>query len=320
MVDKQLHEEARAFDQQILERIANGHLPDLRRSGRCEYFYNNIWRDQAFTELYFGEVVDKVLGATKTFLQKTERPRLLEVGCGPGHVCLELARNGLDVTGVDLSAECIRVAQSVADEDPWRSERGSLIYRHGDLFSVDAEFDAVLFTASLHHFSNIDTVLDHVACLLAPAGLVIADEPCRDLVSRKNVGVIGLIKLLLSGAGSYYRNFELPQDDEGLERFLDELFRQERYEEHDGTKTQSVNDNESGFAEMIPALRGRFEELCFERNYAFFHQMVGGVRLGSPDRERVMARCLKLLDAALCRYGALDPVNFFFVGRKGQQP
>lgn len=317
-VDKRLREESRAFDQQVLERIANGHLPDLRRAGRCEYFYNNVWRDQAFAELYFGEVVDKVLNATKNFIKKVERPKLLEVGCGPGHVCLELARNGLDITGVDLSAECIRVAQSMAEADPWRSQRGPLCYRHGDLFGVDEEFDAVLFTASLHHFSNIDIVLDHVARLLVPGGLVIADEPCRDLVSRKNVGVIGLIKLLLSGAGCYYQNLELPQDDESLERFLDELFCQEHYEEHDGTKTQSVNDNESGFAEMIPSLRGHFEELCYEKNYAFFHQLVGGMRLGNPVRERVMARCLKLLDSALCRHGALDPVNFFFVGRKGQ--
>jgi 2-polyprenyl-3-methyl-5-hydroxy-6-metoxy-1,4-benzoquinol methylase len=317
IVDKKLLEEAKAFDQQILERIANGHVPDLRRAGRCEYFYNNVWRDQAFTELYFGKVVDKVIGIIKNFLPNIERPRLLEVGCGPGHVCLELARNGLDVTGIDLSAECIRIAQSVAEDDPWKSERGPLCYKQVEFLRVEAEFDAVLFTASLHHFSNIDTILDHAACLLIPGGIIIAEEPCRDLVSRKNVAVMGLIKLLLSATGSYFQTLEMPQDDEKLEQFLDELFYLERYEDQNGVKIQSINDNESGFAEMIPALRSRFNELCFEMNYAFFHQLVGGVRLSNPDSERGMGRLLKLLDAALCRHGALDPVNLFFVGRKG---
>jgi 2-polyprenyl-6-hydroxyphenyl methylase/3-demethylubiquinone-9 3-methyltransferase len=316
IIDKKMYEEARAFDRQILERIANGHLPDLRRAGRCEYFYNNVWRDQSFVELYFGEVVDKAIAALKKFIKKAESPRLLEVGCGPGHVCLELARNGINVTGIDLSAECIRVAQSVAEDDPWKAERALLLYRQEDIFGVNEEFDAVLFVASLHHFTDIDAVLKHVASLLVPDGLIIADEPCRDLVSRKNLAVIGLIKLLLSESGSYYKNLELPKDDKGLEQFLDELFRQERYEEPDGTKVQSINDNESSFAKMVPSLRSKFEELCFEKNYAMFHQLVGGIRLDNPAQERAMARCLKILDVALCRYGALDPVNFYYVGKK----
>lgn len=40
-VSGNLHQEAESFDRQIDERIANGHIPDLRLSEPCDYFYNN---------------------------------------------------------------------------------------------------------------------------------------------------------------------------------------------------------------------------------------------------------------------------------------
>ena len=48
--------EAMAFDSQIEERIANGHIPDLRYSTPCDYFYNNPWRRPKYVELDFGEI------------------------------------------------------------------------------------------------------------------------------------------------------------------------------------------------------------------------------------------------------------------------
>ena len=69
MKDREI-EEAEAFDAQIRERVDNGHIPDLRRSGRCEYFYNNVWRDQEFVKLYFGEVVEKVIDAAKKYSRR----------------------------------------------------------------------------------------------------------------------------------------------------------------------------------------------------------------------------------------------------------
>jgi len=110
---EKLKDEAKAFDNQLLERIRNGHIPDLRRSGRCEYFYKNIWRDQEFVNLHYGEVVTKVTESIVKYMDHTTKKeiRILEVGCGPGHVSLELSRNGFDVTGIDISKVCIEEAK-----------------------------------------------------------------------------------------------------------------------------------------------------------------------------------------------------------------
>lgn len=41
-----------------------------------------------------------------------ERPRILDLGCGPGHESMRIAQTGADVVGVDFSEECIRIARA----------------------------------------------------------------------------------------------------------------------------------------------------------------------------------------------------------------
>ncbi len=318
MTDRKLKQEAEAFDQQIIERVRHGHLPDLRRSGRCEYFFNNVWRDQEFAALYFGEIVQKVLAARVAHLpgKAPGETTLLEVGCGPGQVSLELARNGLNVTGLDLSAACIDVATKVAAEDPWAGERGELQYEAADFFAYDQPCDIVLFAASLHHFPDCRQPVAHAASLLPAGGLVIVDEPARDLVSRKNCAVIALLKGLLAGAGAYYEDVDLPDTERSAEEWVEKILLEEKYELADGTKQQSVHDNESGFEEMYAALCACLEQVEFKKDYAFFHQLIGGVRLADVGSEHRLARFMKVMDSLLCRLGAVDATNFYFVGRK----
>ncbi|EGW39307.1 class I SAM-dependent methyltransferase [Desulfosporosinus sp. OT] len=40
-----------------------------------------------------------------------ERPRILDLGCGPGHESMRLASVGANVLGIDFSEECINIAR-----------------------------------------------------------------------------------------------------------------------------------------------------------------------------------------------------------------
>ena len=317
MKSEKLQEEAEAFDVQIKKRVENGHLPDLRRSGRCEFFYNNVWRDQEFANLYYSEVVEKVIRDAIKYLGPgpDQRLRVLEVGCGPGHVSLEVARNKFDVVGIDISGACIELAKQVAAQDPWAGQRGALAYFKEALFDHGGKYDLVLFIASLHHFPDSNKTLQHVKKLLNPNGLIIVDEPTRDLVSKRNVAIILLIKGLLSSAEAFYEKIRLPASTQEAEEFMQEIFLQEKYETENGANVQSINDNEAGFEEMHTALLKHFRKLEFEKNFAFFHQLIGGVRLENVEAEHELARFLKIMDSILCQTGALDPVNFYFVGQ-----
>jgi len=104
------------------------------------------------------------LSATWPFIRGQLPPppaRVIELGCGPagGHVPA-LIRAGYDATGVDPEAP----------EGPAYVRAAFEAYRPRDLA------DAVLASVSLHHVDDPAVVLDHVAELLVPGGVLVVVE------------------------------------------------------------------------------------------------------------------------------------------------
>lgn len=77
-----------------------------------------------------------------------ERPlKILDVGCGTGFFSILLARDGHEVTGVDLTPDMIRYAETLAEEELDHDERGRCRFRVMDaehLEFPDGTFDAVV--------------------------------------------------------------------------------------------------------------------------------------------------------------------------------
>jgi magnesium-protoporphyrin O-methyltransferase len=79
--------------------------------------------------------------------------RVLDAGCGPGDVCVALARRGAEVVGVDLSASLLDVARERMPRDV--ADRIDL--RAGDMTDpVHGRFDAVIAMDSLIHYRTPD--------------------------------------------------------------------------------------------------------------------------------------------------------------------
>jgi len=314
--------EAEAFDRQIRERVRHGHLPDLRRAPVCGYFYNNSWRRPEYVELDFGEICG-LLSAALAEHGGRGPLRVLEVGCGPGHYTLELARSGHDVTGIDLSAACIEVAEQVAAGDPWRRTRGPLRYLVGDVMTTESlplgGYDAVYTVGTLHHFADQAAILRRVRELLTPGGLMLAHEPTRDRATAGNATLVHLLRMLLSAGGGYYQRVDPPGDAEAVRRGAAKVLQELTYATAGGGKTQSPRDNDAGWADMVPALRRHFVELAYRERYAFFHELIGGLRFDDL-RNAALARALRAYDAELCRLGVLQPTEFLFVGRRPRDP
>ncbi len=317
---RRLADEAQAFDRQILERVAAGHIPDLRRAAECRYFYNNSWRHPHYVRLDFGEQCELILGAINAHAPKTAgTARILEVGCGPGHISLELARNRLQVTGVDLSRVCVEIAERFAAEDPWQAERGALHYLAGDFFDEGLlparSFDAVVFVGALHHFPDQARVGTRVGSLLVDDGIIVVHEPTRDRMTRGNAAFIHLVRVLLSVGGGYYQQIPIPESRPEQVEAIEKIFRAMRYESESGGNLQSVNDNEAGFVEMCALLDAGFDRVHFQERYAFFHELIGGLRFADELNGR-LARYLRDMDREMCKAGVLQPTEFFYVGRK----
>jgi SAM-dependent methyltransferase len=100
-----------------------------------------------------------------------EGARVLEVGCGPGHLAIRMARQlGLDVTGLDPAMiEVARAnAERAADDD-----RRQPAFVLGDVASLpfqDASFDLVVSTLSMHHWADPRAGLSEIGRVLRPGG------------------------------------------------------------------------------------------------------------------------------------------------------
>jgi len=315
-----LRQEATAFDTQIEERVANGHIPDLRLAEPCDYFKNNSWRRPEFVKLDFGEQCEIIQKSIINFLARPAREiRILEVGCGPGYLSLELARCGFNVTGLDISAGCVAIATRYADQDPWKSQRGSLEYIVGDFNTLgilkEESFDVVVFLGALHHFPDQSATLERAKLLMRTGGLVIAHEPVRDRMTRGNAAFVLLLSTLLSLSGKFYKSYEPSTDRSQLLAAVEDLYEGLRYEDGKGGKTQSVNDNEAGYTQMYPELCRLFRQELFQWRYAFFHEVIGGLRFSEEDNAQA-AQFLREMDRILVETGALSATEFLFVGRK----
>lgn len=318
--DDVLGQEAKAFDSQIEERIAHGHIPDIRLAEPCDYFYNNPWRRPEYVKLDFGEQFEVIRDAILKFSGKSpDQLRILEVGCGPGYLSLEFARNGFNVFGLDISPKCIEIAEKFAAQDPWRDQRGALDYIAADFYTsptlLPESFDVVVFLGALHHFPDQLATLQRAKELIRGNGLVIAHEPVRDRVTRGNAAFVHLLSTLLSVNNNFFRQSELAVDRAKLLDDIEKIFNSLRYESEDGEKVQSVNDNEAGYAEMYPQLTILFRQELFEWRYAFFHEFIGGLRFGD-ERNPQVAKFLREMDRILVEAGVLNASEFLFVGRK----
>lgn len=123
-------------------------------------------------------VIDRAL----TMKQKGEA---MDIGCGPGHLVIELARRApkLHLTGIDLADQMLDKAAASAHRARV-AER--VAFRKGDAGQLpfeDRSFDLVLSTLSLHHWSQPVAVLDEIARVLRPDGAFLIFDLRRDIIA-----------------------------------------------------------------------------------------------------------------------------------------
>ena len=97
--------------------------------------------------------------------------RVLEVGCGPGHLSIRLARqHGLEMTGLDLDPAMIARARANTDRAVNRGgRRPSLLV--GDVAALafpGGSFDLVVSTLLMHHWADPTGGLAEIARVLRP--------------------------------------------------------------------------------------------------------------------------------------------------------
>ena len=122
--------------------------------------------DHAFVYEYGEDVVG--------LLAPAAGERILDLGCGTGHLTAEIAASGAEVVGMDRSAEMLETAR---DEHPELTlVRGDAQdFARGDPLPDGEPFDAVFTNATIHWLDDPEAAFDSVASVLRPGGRFVGE-------------------------------------------------------------------------------------------------------------------------------------------------
>jgi trans-aconitate methyltransferase len=101
--------------------------------------------------------------------------RILDLGCGTGHLTAQIAESRADVRGVDRSAEMVAAAQAAYPKLKFEVVDARKLNYH-------EKFDAVFSNATLHWIHEPELVLQGIFRALRPGGRFVAE-----LGGRKNI-------------------------------------------------------------------------------------------------------------------------------------
>jgi trans-aconitate methyltransferase len=121
--------------------------------------------------------------------------RILDLGCGTGHLTNEIARRGAEITGLDASASMVAQA---------RQNYPKLKFELADAtsFEFHEPFDAVFSNAVLHWVPEASRVIDCVARALKPDGRFVLEMGVKGNVDR----IVAVLSHVLRSAGYSPRN------------------------------------------------------------------------------------------------------------------
>ncbi len=151
-----------------------GHAPDV-------HFWDAQWEYEGFVEHVRkrARANTRMRTVTRCFLPKSGDVRIMEGGCGDGHVVLSLSDAGYEVYGVDTAEETVRTLNT---------HFPTLRISKKDVRVTgfpDGYFDGYWSIGVIEHFyDGYDEVLDEMARIIAPGGYAFISFPFMSGVRR----------------------------------------------------------------------------------------------------------------------------------------
>lgn len=276
---QKIQQEAQYWRKIAEEQLDDGMIPDLRRATKKRKVVS-MWDDPEIERIMRGK-------ARQFIIRKASevRGRALDLGCGMGWLSLELARNGMHVDGIDISARQIQIAKEYLEVAPEREKFGSVNYIVADLNKImleESAYNSVVVWDALHHIPEIDRLMKQVKRALKPGGNFLALDhigitKAGDLISK-------VLYLLLPTDRSYREKLKLIK-----ERCKRKLCH-EQVSLYDSSPFEDVTQKE-----MIEAIKKNLTVKEMRTTLSFNANFVARVRLKEPLKYKLIS-LLKFLD------------------------
>jgi len=151
--------------------------------------HDENWYENFFDDWYLKywvrwiepEHTDEYADAIIRFLSLSQHCRVLDLCCGQGRHCLELARRGYQVVGLDLSPTLLTESRQQAQKENLNVE-----FIRSDMRKIpfENEFEGIFnFYTAFGYFPNDEdnqAVLNAAARALKPGGRFLLDYPCLE--------------------------------------------------------------------------------------------------------------------------------------------
>lgn len=115
--------------------------------------------------------------------------RILDLGCGTGHLTQEIAAKGALVIGIDSALSMIEQARKNYPDLDFR-------VANGENFRLDAPVDAVFSNAALHWMTNAEAVVESMRRALKSGGRLVAEMGGRGNIDLLYGGLLDALKSL----------------------------------------------------------------------------------------------------------------------------
>jgi len=142
------------------------------------------------------------------FLNVQNDENILDIGCGPGRLTLEIAKmttEGL-VIGVDYNQDMIIKAL----ENLWKSGLTNTQFICENILQYEPEmqFNAIFSNSALHWVQETQELYQKIYTLLAPGGRLVAQMPAKGSLDKFISAFMAPIQPL--GFAEYFRNWSYP--------------------------------------------------------------------------------------------------------------
>ena len=137
-------------------------------------FFDNFVHSNAY-DVFDERGYNRIILELNKFIDTKKKLKVLDMGCGTGAFTSKLMNYNLDISGVDISPESIKLAKKLYP---------NISFTIGDienLYSFDDElFDIITLSGVLHHFDDFTNVVSECYRLLQKDGILFAYDPNRN--------------------------------------------------------------------------------------------------------------------------------------------
>lgn len=164
-----------------------------------EKFWNLIASKYAASPIADVAAYQKKIEKLKSYLSSEDY--VLDVGCGTGTQCNDLAYNVKRVTGIDISSKLLAIAEMRKDEREIKNVEFVQTTVFDERFG-SGSFNVVMAFYVLHFCEDIDKVFRRIYDILKPGGLFILETAClgeKNIITGKlirSAGKLGFLPLI----------------------------------------------------------------------------------------------------------------------------